>query len=365
MMGGQVWVESQEGKGSIFHFTIRAPCLLDSPPQWFLPRHEQFNGRVAWVVSGSVIIRSQLYDMLTLWGMTVHAMSTSTQVLTAIDLLVVEDEPSSHRPLVVREGEFRRPDIILTSLFLQAGAKSGPRTVRSPNGSNIPNEHPYHVDNDGMKLSERIRERFTKRELPIILMCALNERKQEAKSIVNGFGNQPIKPGQLFKAILAALRSDHAAILSTTPSPSHDTKNPSPKQQERVALLIARPSSKAPVQSINNDNTNLNVSTTATASPSSSSSSPTKRTSISSGHIPLLKGPPNVSVTAIANVAVAAAASALPSTTSPEIPIVRTVRAKVERVIPIAKRSLCILVVEDNIVNQKVIRQVLKMQVLI
>jgi CheY-like chemotaxis protein len=376
MMGGQVWVESQEGRGSIFHFTIRVPCLLDSPPEWLLTTHAHLAGRVAWIVAGSATIRSQLHDMLTYWGMTVHAMSTSTQVLAALDLFV-EDEsvPAAKRTLIVISGEFRRPDVILTSLLLQAGAKVEPRTsgqTASPTGVNT-NENQFKVAhddgiNDGMKLAERVRDRFTKRELPIILMCALSERKQEAKLIVNGFATQPIKPGQLFKAIGAALvlvPSTHSVSSSTASSPNIniDTKV---KSASRPFQHLSPPSKSATLPIKDNTDVKMMVTVASAAATAAATAA-----AVAAIHNSPVAGGVNASSPSISVIASAAteaavrAASTLEAVNSPDVPVLRSIRPKVERVMPVPKRVLTILVVEDNLVNQKVIRQVLKMQVYI
>jgi signal transduction histidine kinase len=289
MMGGQVWVESLEGKGSTFHFTIRVPCGFDNPPDSLSTNHPSLTGKSVWLVDPNAVVRQQITDALTHWGMRVTAYSNSEDFMAALGRTVssratvssrstpsttsgisIYDSPLSSPASGTEIGEsgggvgspagtppgsplLTRPDLAIVPLHLTAGTRVSRSPAQSPSSiaRGINNSGPPSTTNtisgigntsgfnsgtssggllrapssasvpDGMKLVRRIRAHHSKRKLPIVLMCALSERKQEAKSFVNAFGSKPVKPGQLLKAVLAAMKSDH--IMVVPPSNTNDS----------------------------------------------------------------------------------------------------------------------------------------------
>src|SRR5207249_3293394 len=69
MMGGQVWVESEPGKGSSFHFTACLAVQPLSPSLVLPPRPANIDGMRALVVDDNNTNRRILQEILTHWGM--------------------------------------------------------------------------------------------------------------------------------------------------------------------------------------------------------------------------------------------------------------------------------------------------------
>ncbi len=68
LMGGRLWVESEAGKGSTFHFDIRFGLLKEAAAKpW--PRPEQLQGMPVLVVDDNKTNRRVLEDVLANWGM--------------------------------------------------------------------------------------------------------------------------------------------------------------------------------------------------------------------------------------------------------------------------------------------------------
>jgi len=86
MMGGAIWMESQPGQGSKFHFTLRL-ALQDAPaPRAELLQSEELRGLRALIVDDNLTHRTVLTGMLTRWGMQPTAVEGGQAALEALEI---------------------------------------------------------------------------------------------------------------------------------------------------------------------------------------------------------------------------------------------------------------------------------------
>jgi PAS domain S-box-containing protein len=81
LMGGSIWVESEEKKGATFSFTIQTE--IADPPEavpFTLPS-PSLHGRSALIVDDNATTRRSLTDLLQRWGMDVRASASSDKAL--------------------------------------------------------------------------------------------------------------------------------------------------------------------------------------------------------------------------------------------------------------------------------------------
>jgi len=172
MMGGQIWAESEDGKGSTFHFTIQAegaPATTHLHPRGAQPDLE---GKTILIVDDNSTNRLIVSRQTKTWGMN------------------PQEACSGKETLEVLQGGKQFDAIILD--------------MQMP-------------EMDGMSLAKKIHELPNGQEIPLIMLTSLGSRPAEMNSSAfAAFLFKPIKPSHLLDTLLSVF-SDHPRTVLKKP----------------------------------------------------------------------------------------------------------------------------------------------------
>jgi PAS domain S-box-containing protein len=194
LMHGQIWLESDEGRGSAFHFTARfavaaapGPAALDT---------SALRGLRVLVVDDNATSRRILDEMLAAWGLRPQVVEGGQAALAALDRATAAGEVPG---LVITDHEM--PDI------------------------------------DGIALAARMKRDAALAEIPIVMLSSSSLPQDHARARqfgVRGFLNKPVSQSELLNAIMAVLTPG----LKESPAPPGEPA-PVAMNGRRMRVLVA------------------------------------------------------------------------------------------------------------------------------
>lgn len=169
MMGGRMWVESETGQGSIFHFTIVAAAAPYASLVDFYEAQPYLDGKRVLIVDDNATHREILVRQVKAWGTLPHSTASPQEAIAWLE----------------RGESF---DLALLDL-------------------NMP-----HMD--GLSLAQRLQS-LSRSQLRAIAMAPMGYQERSASPVFAAVVNKPIKQSQLYNAIVTVLGGRIAGTVST------------------------------------------------------------------------------------------------------------------------------------------------------
>jgi PAS domain S-box-containing protein len=192
LMGGRMWVESEEGKGSTFHFTIRTEVAASKPLPYLSGARTHLTGKRMLIVDDNSTNRRILTTLAQNWGLAPRTADSGAAALQLVD---------SGETFDVAIIDMQMPGM------------------------------------DGVELGQEFRKRPGSEKMPMMLLSSAGMHNEVPESLFAIRLTKPAKASQIFDAISGIFQWEDDALKSQRPNdPTVVVPAAIPTRTERILL---------------------------------------------------------------------------------------------------------------------------------
>jgi CheY-like chemotaxis protein len=181
LMNGKIWVESEPGKGSTFHFTIAAKSAPSAKPVYLVSEQPHLEGKRVLIVDDTPTNRLILASQTKSWGMIPVEAASGPEALQHI---------AKGEPFEIAILDMHMPEM------------------------------------DGLMLAEEIRRHRDEKKLPLVMLSSLGQRIRDPRAEhFSVFLTKPIKPSQLYNGLIQVFAKGMVAIQAAQVGKAEDRES--------------------------------------------------------------------------------------------------------------------------------------------
>jgi two-component system, sensor histidine kinase and response regulator len=188
LMDGKIWVNSEPGKGSLFHFTARFGQVAEPRAKDSRDMPQVLTGLPVLIVDDNATNRKILVENLKRWGMHAVAASSGAQALK-----IAREADRDHQPFKLILVDFQMPGM------------------------------------DGLELVRRMLSQSSPAPPPIMMLSSVGWQvsSDQCEDLgISVYLTKPVTTSTLFDAIVKVLSSDSAALAAPPPPAAHPAPSP-------------------------------------------------------------------------------------------------------------------------------------------
>ena len=250
MMGGTMWVESEgvPGKGAAFHFTIQAEAAPGPTYAFLREAQPELRGKRLLIVDDNATNRRILTMQAQSWGMLYRETASPAEALAWLR----QGEPFDIAILDMQMPEMDGVSLATEIRRLEEeqgsrGAEEQSRKRKSRQGHAARGTPPAggtqaraRHERAKSEIQNPPEARRAKSKIPLVMLTSLG-RREIGESVVEfaAFLNKPIKPSQLFDALVSVLAGQPSRIREERQAPTTSQFDPEMGRRLPLRILLA------------------------------------------------------------------------------------------------------------------------------